>query len=100
MARNNVVEAYRPAGSSQTVAYTGTAGTISNAVNANQDTLAYVFCTTAAYIAVGAAPTATTSNGVAIPANIPIILDLRKGEKVSAIQVASGGSLYVSEITH
>lgn len=99
MAQNNVIQAFRPVGNTQTVAYTGTAGTISNAVNTTLDTIVEVTVTTAAYVAVGASPTATATNGRYVAANLPTLFKLRIGEKVSAVQVASGGNLYVSELT-
>lgn len=79
----------------RTVAYTGTAGSTSTWTPGPNKVM--VFCTTAAYVAVGEAVTATTSY-TPIPANTPIILDVPIGTgapwRVSAIQVASGGNVY------
>lgn len=81
----------------QSVAYTGTAGTISNAVGA-QTRIVRVVVTTAAYVTIGGSPTATSSD-VYMPANVPDYFKINPGEKVSAIQVSSGGSLHVTEMT-
>ena len=87
---------YRP-GTTQVASYTSTAGVITNPVGAGI-TCVRVVLTTAGHIAIGAAPTATTSN-VYMPAGIPEYFQVREGEKVSAIQVASGGNLHVTEMT-
>lgn len=100
MAQNNVIQAFRPTGNTQNAAYTGTHGVISNAVNASIDTIVEVTCTTLAYVAVGATPVATSANGRVVAANTPTLFKLRVGEKVSAVQVAAGGTMYVSELTN
>lgn len=93
--RNNPVPNALKPGTTQKVAYTGTAGTIANAVSSN---VVRVVCTTDAFIAVGAAPTATTA-GMPVFANTPITLGVIDGvDKVSAIQSASGGDLYVTNM--
>ena len=84
-------------GTSQVVAYTGTAGTISNAV-ASGVYVIRVVVTTAAHIAIGTDPTATTSD-VYMPADTPEYFVVSPGEKVSAIQVSSGGNLHVTEVS-
>lgn len=83
-------------GTHQKVAYTGTAGTISNAVGTGTQKVR-VLCTTAAYIAIGNDPTAT-ANDVYVPAETPEYFTITAGMKVSAIQSASGGTLHVTEI--
>jgi hypothetical protein len=60
--------------------------------------LAMVMCSTAAYIAVGTAPTATTKN-IPMAAGIPAVIGMPAGSKVSAVQAASGGNLSVIEMT-
>ena len=92
----NGVQALRPSHSTtQTVSYTGTAGTISNAVNSS---IVRVVCTTAAYVAIGSAPTADTGD-MYVAADQPEYFRVVPGsDKVSAVQVASGGSLYVTEM--
>ena len=88
---------FRP-GTTQTVAYTGTAGTISTAVG-SQTRQVRVMVTTAAFISIGGTPTATTSD-MPMVANLPEIIAINPGEKVSAIQSAAGGNLYVTELTN
>lgn len=84
-------------GAHQSVAYTGTAGTITNAVG-SYTTAIRVVATSAAYIAIGAAPTATTAD-VYISAGIPEVFSCNPGEKVSAIQVSGNGALHVTELS-
>lgn len=80
----------------QSASYTGTAGTITNPVGA-QTYKARVVCTTAAYVKVGDSPTATTSDPY-FPADSVEYVTITPGQKVSAIQVASAGSVHVTEI--
>lgn len=89
------IHALRP-NTVQKVAYTATAGTITNAVGANT-TVIRVYCTTDAHIAIGAAPTAT-ANDSPIALKQPEYFRVRKGDKVSAIQQSAGGDLYVTEM--
>jgi len=84
-------------GTHQSVAFTGTAGTITNAVAAGSY-MVRVCSTSACYIAFGTAPTATTA-GIYIPANVPEYFTCSPGEKVSAIQLSAGGTLHVTEIS-
>ena len=78
------------AGTTQSAAYTGTAGTITNAISAGVKK-ARISVTSAAYIKVGVAPTATTSD--VYMAARPATITVAPGEKVSAIQVSTGGTL-------
>jgi hypothetical protein len=82
-------------GASQTVAYTGTAGT-SSAVSA-QTYAVRVVVTTAAFVSLDG--TATTSD-VYVPANTPEVFQISPGDTVSAIQVSTGGNLHVTELDH
>lgn len=82
-------------GITQVKAYTGTAGVIDNAIS-NGVTVVRVWLSTAGYIAIGAAPTATTSD-IPMPANTPEYFIVPPGAKVSAVQAASGGNLHVTE---
>lgn len=83
-------------GTHQSVAYTGTAGTITTAISAGVKK-ARVVVTSAAYIKVGVAPTATSSD-VYMAADAPEYVTVSVGEKVSAIQVSAAGTLHVTEI--
>ncbi len=84
-------------GTHQSVAYTGTAGTITTAFTTGVYK-ARVVVTSAAYILIGVAPTATTSH-VYMAADSPEYFSVRPGEKVSAVQVSGGGTLHVTEIS-
>ena len=86
----------KAAGPSQVVAYTGTAGTITNAVPPGAAGV-WVFCTSIAYVKVGANPTATATD-IPLPASVPVLIPIvnNTGDiKVSAIQSAAGGNLHV-----
>lgn len=87
---------YKP-GATQVVAYTGTAGTITNATAAGIQVIRVVL-TTAGHIAIGTSPTATTSD-IYMPANVPEYFVVPATVKVSAIQVSSGGNLHVTEMS-
>lgn len=80
---------------SKTVTYTGTAGSTGTWDAGPQGVV--VWCTTAAYVEIGEGVTATTAS-YAIPANTPIVFAVPQGTgapwRVSAIQIASGGSVY------
>ncbi len=98
---NPLADASFPA---RTVAYTGTAGSTSTWPPGPQGVV--VWCTTDAYIFVGVdTAVATTANGTPLPANTPVPF-VTPNEKdgagrpwsVSAIQVASGGTLYAKPI--
>lgn len=91
-----VINAWR-LGTHQSVAYTGTAGTISNAVGDNVRAVR-VMVTTAAFIKIGSSPTATTSDVPMLTPNVAEIFLINGGEKVSAIQSAAGGNLHVTEL--
>lgn len=87
-------EVYR-IGTHQKVSYTGTAGT--SAEVGDYTNVVRVICTTAAYIAIDA--TATAAAGIYMPANKPEYFVVTPGQTISAIQVASGGNLHVTEMT-
>ncbi len=92
---------FRPKyGSTQSVSYTGTAGTITNALPPDT-TAVWVWTTTDACVKVGTSPTATTAD-FPIPANVPVVLPVQVKDtsaiKVSAIQITAGGTLYVCPI--
>ena len=89
----NVVQAVYPQ-TNQSVAYTGTAGTITNTVKSS---VVRVLTTTVAFVKIGVSPTATTSD-VYMPAGVVEYFRCVPGDKVSAIQSAAGGTLYVTEM--
>lgn len=83
-------------GTVQNVAYTGTAGTITNAVGLGTMRVR-LLSTTDCYIQINKAPTATTSD-VYLPGLSAEYVIVNPGEKVSALQVSAGGTLNVTEI--
>ena len=83
-------------GDSQTVAYTGTAGT-STAVGA-QTRAVSITVTSDAFIALGA--TATTAGHFLTAAGSPLVVTCTAGQTVSAIQDSAGGNLHITELTH
>lgn len=84
-------------GTGQKVAYTGTAGTITNAITPGVS-IVRVVCTSAAYVKIGVNPTATTSD-VYVAADSPeyFMVPDEGSIKVSAVQVSAGGTLHVTE---
>jgi hypothetical protein len=92
-----------PAFGTQSVAYTGTAGSVTGWPAGPQGVL--VWSTSDAYIAVGDSVTATTS-ATPLPANtpVPIFVPQPSGGatggawRVSAIQISAGGTLYAKPI--
>lgn len=82
-----------------TASYTGTAGSTTAWPAGPQGVV--VWSTTAAYVTVGEGATATTAS-TPIPANTPIPFIVPGGTgapwRVSAIQIASGGTLYAKPI--
>lgn len=83
-------------GTTQKVAYTGTAA--ASAVFGAGVSIVRVVCTTDACIKFAASPTATTSD-IFMPANHVEYFGVPEDGtyKVSAIQISSGGDMYVSE---
>ncbi len=83
----------------RSVAYTGTAGSTATWNAGPQGVL--VWSTTDAYIRVGEGVTATTSD-TPIPAGTPVPFFVPQGTgapwRVSAIQVAAGGTVYAKPI--
>lgn len=84
-------------GTHQSVAYTTSAGTITNAVG-SETYAVRVVTTSAAYIKIDNSPTATSSD-VYMPADTPQVFTITPGQKVSAIQVSAGGTLHVTELS-
>lgn len=82
---------------SGTVAYTGTAGNGSAA--AAGITAVRVVTTTAAFITIGKTAEAV-ANDTYMPAGVAETFQCGEGERVSAIQVSSGGNLQWTFLTH
>jgi hypothetical protein len=83
----------------QSVAYTGTAGSVTGWPAGPQGVL--VWCTSDAYILVGNGVTATSA-ATPLPANTPVPFTVPEGTggvwRVSAIQISAGGTLYAKPI--
>jgi hypothetical protein len=84
-------------GATQVVAFTGTAAATANGVSTGVNTVR-LFSTTLCHIRVGAAPTAVATD-IPIPALVEVFMAVTPGQKISAIQDAAGGSLYVTEVS-
>jgi hypothetical protein len=83
----------------QTASYTGTAGSTSGWPAGPQGVL--IWSSTDAYVRVGEGATATTAD-TPVPAATPILFHVPQGTgatwRVSAIQVASGGTVYAKPV--
>ena len=94
----DTISASTTAGTS--VAYTGTAG--STGVFAATVTAVMCWATTDCYIIVGEGVTATTSD-TPVPSYTPMLFTVPKGTganwRVSAIQISTGGTLYVKPVS-
>ena len=91
MSRNIGQNDYRPL-SVEVVAYTGTAG--NGAALAVGVKAVDVVCTTAAYIAIGKTAVATSSY-IPVEAAKHYRYAVAQGDRVSAIQQASGGNVHI-----
>jgi hypothetical protein len=80
----------------QSVAYTGTAGTVANGVSAGVEKL-YVIVTSDAIVTTDG--TASATNGIYLPAFLGYHFTVTKGQKASAMMITTGGTLYSTEIT-
>lgn len=83
--------------------YTGTAGTTSTwPVLDGKTGGVWIWTTTDAYVIVGEGVTATTSNGLPIPAYTPVTIPIPQSCKetfrVSAIQATTGGTVYAKPV--
>lgn len=84
-------------GQGQSVAYTGTAGTITNTLPEGT-TAVRVMTTSDAYIRIGVSPTAVTTDlflPAYMPEYFPVYAIGPNLPKVSAVQVSAAGTLYV-----
>jgi hypothetical protein len=93
-----------PAFATQSVAYTGTAGSVTGWDSGPQGVL--VWCTSDAYIRVGNGVTATTAD-MPLPAGTPVPIYVPPAGtaggtggqwRVSAIQITAGGTMYAKPI--
>jgi|TARA_R110000824_G_scaffold140275_2_gene306035 hypothetical protein len=89
---------YRPAGVTQAITTSGTSAQTASAIS-EQVYVASITASEDAYIVFGTNPTATSANGIFLLKDWPTDFSVRPGEKVAAIQVSAGGTVYVSELT-
>jgi hypothetical protein len=82
-------------GITQNVAFTGTAGTITNPIS-SETYKVRVLVTSDAYITLDGT-TPTSSNALYLPALSAEYFTTTPGQKVSAVQVSASGTLYVTE---
>jgi hypothetical protein len=84
---------------SANVAYTGTAGSTATFQAGPQMVL--VYCSTACFVKIGEAVTATTAD-IPLPGNVVAVLRVPPGTgapwRVSAIQASSGGSVFAQPV--
>lgn len=80
-------------GKGQTVAFTDTAGTITNALPEGTQAV-WITVTTDAFIRIGMSPTAVINVDYLLPANTPMCFPAVGGEKVSAVRLTASGTLY------
>lgn len=91
---------YGRPGVNHSVAYTGTAAKTTSPISDNIF-LVRVVLTTAGFIKVGpSAGLAATTSDMYLPAGVPEYFAVRAGEHISAIQSASNGTMYITEMTH
>lgn len=83
-------------GTHQSVAYSTAAGTISSGAGTGINKVRVV-ATSASYVFIGS--TAATSSDAYLPAESAEYFTVTPGQKVSAIQVASSGTLHVTDIS-
>ena len=89
---------YRPAGVTQTITSAGTSAATSSAVGAQTYAVSIV-ATQDVYLTFAVAPTTTATNGVFHKKDWPTTYRIAPGEKVAALLVSTGGTVYVSELT-
>ena len=96
--RNDATIAFPVNGGTQSVAYTATSGVITTAVGA-QTRRVSIYATTACHVRFDGAPTAVTSDFY-LPITTRVVLAIRPGQKVAAVQATAGGTIYVSELDY
>jgi len=83
----------------QNVAYTGTAGSSTTFL---RDTLVQLCPTTTCFVLfsdASSATVATTTTGFRLPIDAVVQFGIRAGQKISAIQETTGGTLNIVELT-
>lgn len=83
-------------GPSQNIAYTGTPGTIASAIGSQTYNVRVLTTTDAFVVTDGSTPSST--NGAYVAALQAEYFTTTPGQKVAAVQVSAGGTLYVTEM--
>jgi hypothetical protein len=81
-------------GEGQLVTISGTSTPVASAINAN---FVDITCTTEAYIAFGSTPVASADDYYVV-ANTTYRFPIVYGDKVAAVQVSSGGTMYAHPV--
>ena len=84
-------------GAAQTVAYTGTQGIVGTGVTSGVYKVRVVTTTDAFITTDGSTP--STTSGAYVPALSAEYFTVTPGQKVAAVQVSAGGTLFVCEIS-
>lgn len=83
---NGITNVFRSGSlSSETITSSGT--TAAGSLVATGRQVAQIVCATAVYATAAAAPTATATNGVYVPANMPVYIAMQLGDKIAVIDV-------------
>jgi hypothetical protein len=82
-------------GKAQNVAYTASVGAIANGVSAGVTRIRIMVTTDAFVTTDGTDP--STTNGAYLPAASAEYFTVNPGEKPKAVQVAAGGTMYITE---
>lgn len=96
MGRQTLASHYYPS-TTQTVAYTAASAATTNAVG-SQTYAVRLVATSDCHYALGAAPTATTSDPY-LPSDTVEIISIHPGQKVAVIRNTGDGTAYVTELT-
>lgn len=83
---NGITNVFR-SGSLSSETITSSATTASGSLIATGRQLAQIVCETPVYATAGSTPTATTTNGIYVPANLPSYISMQPGDKIAVIDV-------------
>ena len=96
--RNDARVPFPVNGGTQKLSFTGSSGATTSAVG-DQTRRVSLYATQDCYINFDGTPTATTADFF-LPGSMQIMLAIRPGQKVAALQVSNAGDLYVSELDY
>jgi hypothetical protein len=84
-------------GKAQSVAYTGSVGTIPAGISGGVNRIRVLVTSDAMVTTDGSTPAVSPANGAYIPALAAEYLTVNAGEQPKAIQVSAGGTLFITE---